>query len=171
LRNTRGGEIQQKALVEITTYPLPERKDAKPDWVWSLSKIDPLLHEILTETYKARDGGLYFLASVGLRTAFDRTTTILKIDPGESIENKLQKLREREYVGATEAETLGTVADAGNAAAHRGWSPSPKHFETLLLTLERFIERTVINDKKTLAIKDDIPPRHPRPKRAKKLDE
>ncbi|SOE93830.1 protein of unknown function [Burkholderia sp. D7] len=164
------GEIHQDTSYEITTYPAPDRKDAKPDWVWSLAKIDPPLHEILTETYTARDGGSYFLASVGLRTAFDRATTILKIDPGETLEGKIKKLHEGGFIGETEAMTLGTVADAGNAAAPRGWSPTAEHFETLLSTLEHFIYRTVMNDKKALAMKDAIPPRHLRPKRAKNAE-
>ncbi|QFG28494.1 DUF4145 domain-containing protein [Pseudomonas umsongensis] len=143
------------------TYPAPEKK--KPDWIWDIAKIDPQLQSILEETYQAYEASSFILASVGLRTAFDRSTEILKIDPGLSLEAKVKQLFNDGFIGETEAKTLGVVADAGSAAAHRAWSPTQKEFQTLLTTLEQFIHRTIVSGKAALGIASNIPPRPPRP--------
>ena len=145
------------------TYPAPEKKSEKPDWVWGIARIDPQLHAILYETYEAYEVRSLILASVGLRTAFDRTTELLKIDPGLTLETKVQQLLENGFIGETEAMTLKVVADAGSAAAHRAWSPDQPEFQTLLTTLEQFIYRTVVINKAALSIAEKIPARHPRP--------
>ncbi|KVT98651.1 DUF4145 domain-containing protein [Burkholderia ubonensis] len=149
--------------VTVTTYPMPEKSGNRPDWIWNLSSVDPQLATILTQTYDARDAGALILAAVGLRTAFDRATEFLKIDPGLSLEKKVEGLKNSGFVGETEANVLATVANAGNAAAHRGWSPDEIEFRKLLEALEQFITRTVISGKTVLEIAARIPARHPRP--------
>ncbi|MFC5427951.1 DUF4145 domain-containing protein [Paraburkholderia denitrificans] len=148
--------------ITVTTYPMPEKTASRPDWIWDLSSIDPQLATILTQTYDAKEAGALILAAVGLRTALDRTTEFLKIDPGLSLEKKVDGLRHRGFVGETEANVLATVANAGNAAAHRGWSPDETEFRKLLEALEHFIKRTVVSGKSVLEIAARIPPRHPR---------
>ena len=149
--------------VKTLTYPAPEKKSQKPDWVWDVSKIDPQLHSILDETYQAYEAGSFILASVGLRTAFDRATELLKIDPGHTLEAKVQELLDNGFIGETEAMTLSVVADAGNAAAHRAWSPNQQEFQSLLTTLEQFVHRTVVSGKAVLSVASKIPARPPRP--------
>jgi pantothenate kinase type III len=143
-------------------FPLPDKVGRKPEWVSGLYKHDLQLQAILQETYSAFGAGSFILASVGLRTALDRATEVLQIDPGLSLAGKVQRLKELGFVGETEASDLAVVTDAGSAAAHRGWRPEPEEFERLLSTLERFIERTVVNRKSVEGIA--IPPAHPRPK-------
>ena len=157
--------------VTVTTYPMPEKTGTRPDWLWNLSSVDPQLATILTQTYDARDVGAFILAAVGLRTALDRVTEFLKIDPGLSLEKKIEGLKSRGFVGETEASILATVANAGNAAAHRGWSPDEGEFMKLLGALEQFIIRTVIGGEAVLEIATRIPVRHPRPRKALGLDE
>ena len=106
---------------------------------------------------------------MGLRTALDRTTAVLKIDPGLTLEKKVEGLRISGFVGDTEANVLATVANAGNAAAHRGWSPDETEFRKLLEALEQFIKRTVISGKSVLEIAARIPARHPRPGKALRI--
>jgi hypothetical protein len=77
----------------------------------------------------------------------------------------VQRLKELGFVGETEAADLAVVTNAGSAAAHRGWRPEPEEFERLLSTLERFLERTIVNRKSVAGIA--IPSAHPRPKRSK----
>lgn len=152
----------------IETYPAPEKKSLKPDWIWNIQQIDPQLYKILDETYKAREVNSFILASVGLRTAFDRVTEYLKIDPNLSLEEKVSELRANDFIGGTEAETLRVVTDAGNAAAHRGWAPDQTSFQTLLETLEQFIYRVVVSGKAALDLNGKIPPRPPRKKKPAK---
>lgn len=155
--------------VTVTTYPMPERAMKRPDWIWDLSGVDPKLATILAQTYDAADAGALILAAVGLRTALDRTTEFLKIDPGLSLEKKVEGLRNSGFVGETEASVLATVANAGNAAAHRGWSPGEAEYQKLLEGLEQFIRRTVISGHSILEIAARIPARHPRPGKALRI--
>ncbi|WP_080419212.1 DUF4145 domain-containing protein [Burkholderia ubonensis] len=166
LRLGADGAQQFYYPVTVTTYPMPEKGSNRPDWIWDLSSVDPQLATILTQTYDARDAGALILAAVGLRTALDRATGFLKIDPGLSLEKKVEGLKNSGFVGETEANVLATVANAGNAAAHRGWSPDETEFRKLLEALEQFITRTVIGGKTVLEIAARIPARHPRPGKA-----
>lgn len=152
----------------IETYPAPEKESQKPDWIWDIAKSDPLLHSILYEVYQAYEAGSFILASVGLRTAFDRTTEILKIDPNLSFEDKVIELTKEGYIGETEANTLAVVTNAGNAAAHRGWAPDPKAFKVLIATLEQYIYRVVVTGKAALDLNVEIPVRPPRAKKRPK---
>lgn len=145
------------------TFPLPDKAGRKPEWMLNLHKHDFQLQAILQETYDAFERGNCILASVGLRTALDRATEVLQIDPGLSLVGKVQRLKELGFVGETEATDLAVVTDAGSAAAHRGWRPEPEEFERLLSTLERFLERTIVNRKSVEGIA--IPPARPRPKK------
>lgn len=152
----------------IETYPVPEKKSQKPDWVWSIGQIDPQLYRILDEAYKAHEMNSFILASVGLRTAFDRVTEFLKIDASLSLEEKVAELLATGFIGETEANTLRVVADAGSAAAHRGWAPDHKAFLILLTTLEQFIYRVVVTGKAALDLTGEIPARPRRPKKKPK---
>ncbi|KVG89825.1 hypothetical protein WS81_20705 [Burkholderia sp. MSMB2040] len=152
--------------VTVTTYPMPDKSNDRPDWIWDLSSIDPQLATILTQTYDAKSTGALILAAVGLRTALDRATEFLKIDPGLSLEKKVDVLKSNGFIGETEAIVLATVANAGNAAAHRGWSPNEPEFRELLTALEQFVARTVVSGKSVYEIAKRIPPRHPRPGKA-----
>lgn len=147
------------------TFPLPDKAGRKPEWLWNLHKHDLQLQAILQEAYDTFEAGNFILASVGLRTALDRATEVLKIDPGLSLAGKVERLKELGFVGKTEAADLAVVTDAGSAAAHRGWRPEPEEFERLLSTLERFLERTIVHRKSVEGIA--IPPPHPRPKKNK----
>lgn len=152
----------------VETYPTPEKRNQKPDWAWTIDQIDPQLHRILHETYKANEVDSFILASVGLRTAFDRVTEFLKIDASLSLEEKVTELLARGFIGESEANTLRIVTDAGSAAAHRGWAPDQKSFKVLLATLEQFIHRVVVTGKAALDLTGEIPARPRRPKKPSK---
>lgn len=155
---TPTGEFELKPVVRVETHPAPERKSARPDWAWTLSEIDPPLAAIMDEIYRAREAGGVILPAVGLRTAFDRVTGFLKIDPALTFEEKLKLVR-ASYVGEDEAAVLQVVIEAGNAAAHRGWVPAAAEFEKLLTVLEHFIHRAVVTRKAALDVARSIPPR------------
>lgn len=158
------GEHHEAPIVKIITYPAARnaRKSEKPMWFWDLREIDLQLWMIMGETYKAYEADSYILASVGLRTAFDRTTEHLGIASSDSLADKVKALHQKGYIGETEKMTLSVVIDAGSAAAHRGWAPSEGEFRILLATLEQFIERAVVNGKKALDIAAKIPSKPPR---------
>lgn len=153
---------------KIETYPTPKKKTHKPDWVWSIGRVDPQLYRILDETYQAYESNSFILASVGLRTAFDRVTEHLKIDATLSLQEKVSKLLDDGFIGETEASTLRIVTDAGSAAAHRGWAPDPRAFKILIATLEQFIYRVIVTGKAALDLTGEIPTRPRRPKKQPK---
>ena len=89
----------------------------------------------------------------------------LGIDPAITFAEKLIALKAGGWIGDTEKDILEVVTDAGNAAAHRGWSPSGREVADLLVALELFLQKAFIVGKKALGIKARIPTK---PKRSVK---
>ena len=144
------------------TYPKPASK-AQPPWMASMTKHDAQLGNILTQIYVALDSECFLLSAVGLRTALDRATELLGIDPAKTFEEKLEELRTAGWVGDTEQEILSVITNAGNAAAHRGWQPDASQMREMVAAMEVFLQKAFIVEKKALKVKDSIPPK---PKRA-----
>lgn len=161
------GDVQTEAEVTTITHPSPESK-TKPVWLDAIGKKDGQLENILDEMYVAFDHNAYILTAVGLRTALDRATEVIGIDPAISFEEKLKQLKDDGWVGATEHDILDVITNAGNAAAHRGWSPSKKDVRKLLTAMEAFLHRAFIVGQDALAIKANIPPKPKRKKAEKK---
>jgi hypothetical protein len=152
--------------VRIETYPTPDKKTGRPDWSWSLHKQDAVLNTIMHEVYDAAEAKAYILASIGLRTALDRITEMLGINTDLTFAKKVEALFLGGWVGDTERQTLEVVADAGSAAAHRGWSPDKEAFAALLTTLEHFIQRAILTGKKALEVAPQVPQRRTASKKA-----
>ncbi|EMN1296321.1 DUF4145 domain-containing protein [Citrobacter freundii] len=162
----RNGHWEEVPIDMITTFPAIESFSA-PEWIAKIQSVDEQLFQILNEMYVSFAKGHYILSSIGLRTIFDRTTEILKIHPGFTLEEKVSALKNDGYIGETEAKVLSSVIDAGNAAAHRGWSPKKSEFNELLDVIEKFVERTVLSKKSLEHITAQLPARQKRPKRIK----
>ena len=152
------GETKGRNAIEKATYPRPETH-TKPEWFSKLEARDPQLSRILTQMYDAYDGDGFILTAIGLRTALDRSTELLGIDPAISFEEKLSALLDEGWVGESEQEVLKVVTHAGNAAAHRGWEPSKEEIGSLLRTLESFLHRAFIVGNDALDVRDSIPPK------------
>ena len=163
----------QNCHLEIKTWPsplkrkIPERFKKYEKYIYD--NYSKLLDHMLWEVYGAYDKDLLILASVGIRICFDIVSTSLGIDPNLQFAKKLEKLRDGGYVTEIEKDILTVLVEAGNASAHRGWSPDPQDVSILLNILENFIENTIIKpiEKKILeetaaTIKEKIPPRLPR---------
>jgi hypothetical protein len=109
--------------------------------------------------YLASEGGSAILAAIGLRTALDRATELLEIDTELSFRKKLDKLLETGRIGQNELEQLEVVTDAGNAAAHRGWSPDADQLRKLIGAMELFLRKAFIEGGSALEMKGSIPRR------------
>ncbi|HEC2579714.1 DUF4145 domain-containing protein [Raoultella ornithinolytica] len=138
----------------IKTFP---SRNLRPSWLDSLVRKDYVLYHILCEVYKAVGNESYILATIGLRTAFDRAIEIIGIDTALSMKQKVDAVFKEGFVGETEHSQLDIVTEAGNAAAHRGWSPNSYEFTPLLHAMERFIEKSVMRDKSIEELKERIP--------------
>jgi hypothetical protein len=79
-----------------------------------------------------------------LRTAFDRASELLGVDPAKKFAEKLTDLVSCGNIGSSEKDTLDTLTDAAGAAAHRGWKPNPKELNTMMDIIEAFLYRTFI---------------------------
>ena len=172
------GRYFHKYISTIKTWPsplkrlIPERFKKYEDHIYY--NYSKLLGRMLEEVYEAYDKDLLILASVGIRTCFDIVSTSLGIDPNLSFAKKLEKLRDGGYVTQDEMDILTVLVEAGNASAHRGWSPTSQDVNILLNILDNFIENTIIKPIETkileepvATIKEKLPPRPPRLPRKK----
>ena len=157
------GETQSERIRTKVTYPKPN-STTKPVWLDAIGNSDSQLHDILNEMYVARDNESYILTVIGLRTALDRGTEVLGIDAAKTFAEKLAALQSGGWIGEAEHEVLKVIIDAGNAAAHRGWSPDAEAVGQLLIAMEVFLQRAFIVSNKTLSIKKNIPPKPTRQK-------
>lgn len=161
--NRRTGEEEQYLEITKATYPKPDKKSIRPDWAWDLHKADSALGTIMDEVYTAAESRTYILAAVGLRTALDRVSDMVGVEPTLPMGEKVNSLVEHGWIAKSEAVTLGTVAEAGHAAAHRGWEPTSDEFNALLSAMETFFNRAIIVGKRVEALAPKIPPKPPRP--------
>lgn len=122
-------------------YPAPTVR-AKP--AWSDNIADEVLRNVLEELYIALNAGLNVLASVGARTLLDRAGYLLIGDPRGGFEGKLSALQSGGHISAQEKTTLEAVADAGNASAHRGYTPTVERLGHIVDIIENFLHRAFI---------------------------
>ncbi len=129
---------------------------------------DRSLSSTLRQVYDAynNNNNSTTMVSMGIRTCFDIASTSLGVDDKLSFVQKLQNLVDRRYITEIEKGYLVVMVDAGNASAHRGWSPNSEQVNILLNILENFIKNTIIRDIDSIIlglqasiIKEKIPPR------------
>lgn len=142
----------------VSVYPPPEPKSEKPDWTWDLHRKDSVLSQVVHEMYVAKAANLNVLTAIGMRIAFDRATFLLGVDESLDLNKKIEKLVDDGRLGKIEAEHMQVAVNAGNAAAHRGWSPNDEDLAVLLHVLEQFLRRSFF-DAPIGQIGAAIPPR------------
>jgi hypothetical protein len=144
-------------LAERTTYwPLPAKRE-QPEWAAWLSSNDQALSRLFDDVYVALNNDLRTLAAMGVRTAFDRGSELLGVDPSLTFEKKLNALEAASYISAPEKTVLAVLTDAGGAAAHRGWVPKPSELQDLVSLLESFIHRSIVAPATATALAESIP--------------
>ncbi|QWE98228.1 DUF4145 domain-containing protein [Cupriavidus sp. EM10] len=85
------GHLQEVYEAEYSYWPSPLKR-IRPSWLDELGAIDNVLHSILQEVYSGLDADLPVLSATGMRTAFDRATELLGIDPAKTFQEKLNAL-------------------------------------------------------------------------------
>jgi len=164
-KETATGEWQPYLPHKINYYPSPVKR-AMPEWSMGLNILDDALGDLFTDVYGALNADLRVPAAVAIRTVFDRASEILGVDPAVTFAEKLQALADQGKIGADEKSSLDVLADAGGAAAHRGWKPKPRELDTLVLLIEAFLHRTFILGDAAKELKARLPPkpkRQPKP--------
>ena len=154
--NAATDEWDNELVPRITYWPAPSKKES-PEWVTSWDLGDKDLSDLLESVYIALNNDLRILAAIGIRTAFDRASELLGINPNKYFIEKLNELIEKGKIGKEEQEVLKVLTDAGSAAAHRGWKPSVKELDTMISIIESFLYRNFILHKKTKVLETSVP--------------
>lgn len=150
------GKLIMRPGIKETYYPAPTVR-GKP--IWSDRISDDVLRDVLDELYSALDAGLNVLASVGARTLLDRAGYLLIGDPKGGFEGKLSALVNKGFISSQEKVTLDAVADAGNASAHRGYTPTAERLGHIVDIIENFLHRAFVLTSAAEDIRKSTPPR------------
>ena len=126
---------------KVTVWPAPTKR-VKPTWIERLE--DENLREVLDELYQALNSGMVMLATIGTRTLLDRAMTLCVGDQPGGFNVKIDLMKDEGFIGDTEKDILTVIVDAGSASAHRAFSPNPDILETIIATVENFLERQFI---------------------------
>jgi hypothetical protein len=164
------GETSLTLNARVTYWPsvpITLATRPRPDWLWSdpvepelsLGSEYPELASLLDEVYRALDNKLHILATIGVRTVFDCASQLLGAAPNQSFQEKLKELAAGNKIGGEDKEILAVLADAGGAAAHRGWKPTEDAIDHLMGALENFLERAFVIKHNVRRVKKSIPPR------------
>lgn len=169
------GDIEYEQDERIESWPARFKRD-RPDWFQKLESY--IKHErahdfagCLLQVYTALDHDLNVLAVIGIRTTFDVASEILGVDPDQAFESKLQAMEDKGLITPSQRTEFDILINAGNASAHRGWTPEFKDLDALMDTLEHFINAQFVaprlrelTAKKVAEMKGKVPAR---PKKAK----
>lgn len=161
------GEMVEEIQERISYWPSQTSLSspigrARPEWMWVWSDLVlkyEELYGLLNELYDALNNNLPILATVGMRTVFDCASALLGADPRQKFAEKLKELVAGNKIGGEEKEILSVLADAGSAAAHRGWKPKDAEIKTLMTALEHFLYRAFVLKHEIRQLGKAIPPR------------
>lgn len=151
------GQRVVKRGVKETYYPAPT---VRPKPAWSDTIDDEVLRNVMDELYLALNAGMSVLASVGARTLLDRAGhLLLEEDPKGGFEGKLSGLVDGGFISRHEKATLEAVADAGNASAHRGYTPNSERLGDIVDIMENFLQRAFVLSRAADEVRNSTPRR------------
>ncbi len=141
----------------ITHWPLPEKR-ARPSWAnWTKSwLLDPVIADLLDEIYTALDNDLRVLATIGMRTALDRSMTLHDIDDG-NFEDRLKEMARLGHITESQKTCMIPLKNAGNAAAHKCWKPDSAEIQVLMDIIESYLHHVFLLRKAAEALDGSIP--------------
>ncbi|GBO55758.1 hypothetical protein APA_3908 [Pseudanabaena sp. lw0831] len=138
---------------EIEFYP-PQVSRRLPQWQ---DKLPVEMQDLLAEVYIALHSNSRRLALMGARTVIDMFI-LDKIGDIGTFEEKLKKLVDGGYLGSKQRDILKVVLDAGSAAAHRGYNPSPEDLNHVIDVVESLLQFYIF-EVQSNSVKVKIPPR------------
>lgn len=163
-RQNMFGEWETFLDADVRHFPAPSMRP-QPTWHYDISILDDSLGSLFSDIYRCLDAELSVPAAVATRTAFDRATELLGIDPSITFSAKLDALLEAGKISKDERGVLEVLIDAGSAAAHRGWRPKAEELNTLVSLVESFFHRTFVLGDEAKKLKAAVPPKPPRKKK------
>lgn len=137
--------------------PAPSGARNQPTWLPTIE--DEALRTVLAEVYRASADGLLSLPVMGARTAFDRAMFLLVGDPPGGFDGKLRAMVAAGHITEDEIGILKPMIDAGSAAAHRGWLPTPAILSAMMDELEHKLRDWFVRRLSAEAVRAATPPR------------
>lgn len=141
--------------VEITYWP--PKQSRKPNWHNRLP--DDNLRQAMKEVYVAFNQGLVVLASIGVRTLLDRSFFLLLKEDHGTFAKKLDVMVEKKFLLESEKKIFQSIANVGNAAAHRAHLPTQETLIKILTAVESFLYQKFILPSDAEAVEKDTPSR------------
>ena len=141
--------------LEITYWP--PKQSRKPEWYTDLK--DDNLRQALKEVYVAFNQELVVLASIGVRTLLDRSFFLLLEKDHGTFANKLKVMVEKGFLLENEKNIFQSIADVGNAAAHRAHTPPQETLKKILTAVESFLYQKFILPSHAKVVEKDTPSR------------
>ncbi|MDP3923736.1 MAG: DUF4145 domain-containing protein [Hydrogenophaga sp.] len=129
------GNAPSHATVSLTEPPhtFKQSVPAPPHW---LTKLPGPAQLLMREVHLAMAAELYALSAMGIRAVVDVISfDLLAVDAG-TFNAKLVGLAKAGHLSPSQHNALSAVVDAGNAAAHRGFSPTQDAAQAMLDALE-----------------------------------
>ncbi len=160
------GEYYSEYDHRVSHWPSPIKR-LQPSWSIKISKANSDLGSLFEDIYGALNADLRVPAAISIRTAIDCASELLSVDPALAFTEKLSALLELGKISSDEKDALGTLVDAGSAAAHRGWRPGPGELDTMMALLEGFLHRNFVLGEATKKLQSRIPSRPVRRKKPK----
>lgn len=131
----------------LTSRQLPKWRNNLPE-NWA---------ELLCEIYRALHCDSRSLALMGMRALLDMYLVEAAGDL-DTFNKKLEWLQALGFLSANQVELIKPAIEAGNAAAHRGYSPSQDGLDTILNLIELLLHQWTLASAIS-KVKDDVPPR------------
>lgn len=155
---------------EPARYYPPATFRPKPSWLNDLildSVDDDALRAVvalLNEVYKALQADMPRLAAMGVRAVLE-AIMLDKIGDHGRFKDNVKAFEEAGYIGKLQKERIDQVLDAGSAAIHRRYLPTPDDVVAMLNLAEHLVESTYVHERQIRGIASRVPAR---PARANK---
>ena len=133
----------------------PPKQAREPDWHDLLFDFDDNLRQAMKEVYVALNQGLVVLASIGVRTLLDRSFFLLLGEDHGRFANKLNVMVSKKLLLESEKEIFKSIADVGNAAAHRAHVPSQETLIKILTAVESFLYQKFVLPSEAKAVEKE----------------
>jgi hypothetical protein len=150
------GQFQILNFDDKRTAPVDAAENIQQKWI---SKLPGKLAQLLYEVHVAIDHRLYTLTSMGLRALID-TVILDKVGDAGTFKDKLKALQSAGFIAAHQLETLGAAIDAGNASAHRGFTPEEQDITTVQEIVEHLLQSVYVHPEKARELAQRTPKRN-----------
>lgn len=126
-----------------------------PNWEQHLPQ---LFRDLIREVYTALNAECLCLSTIGTRTLVDTMLTELVGDVG-GFAKKLDNAVKSGFFTDNQKQKINVAVEAGNAASHRGFRPTPEQFFDVLEIVEHALKDYYVIGKLSSRLTSAVPPR------------